>query len=353
MTHPPSPPLLRLLRALPGTPAAVVDPLDGPTARTLVESARRHALSAWVRHLLAEAHLSLPPEHARTLQADAASVVGTNLRLKALLLRALDALHDEGIPPPVLLKGYGLGLRLYPDPLLRASTDVDLLVEERHLSAAGRALSSLGLRQVSDPGWGDPLEHHHHLGFTGEAGTVELHFLPSRGFGRSLRPEPLLARALPFTVEGRPARHPSPVDELVYLCVHAAQHAFLRLAWLFDLKLLALRNGDLLQRHAEDVAHAARASGMAVAIRSALELARNAVGLELSPSLWELLPGEGVRTAVARRLFTEDALVSARWAEGKVPSFLARTLLCTGAAATSRHLLEGAARVARRRSSRR
>ncbi len=350
-----SPPLLRLLRAVPGPPQSVSEALvpDGastfpePDAIELVTTARRHALSAFVRHALGEAHISLPTEAAAQLQRDAASVLGTNLRLKGLLLRSLDALHAQGVPPPVLLKGYGLGLRLYPDPLLRAATDVDLLVEEVHLGAAQRALQSLGLQRIEDPGYGDYLEHHHHLSFTGEAGAVELHFRPSLGFGRKLSAEPLLARARPFTIEGRAARHASPEDELVYLAVHAAQHAFLRLSWLYDLKLLALREGSRLKW--SEVLSAARASGMSVAVHTALERAHDAVGLPLPPEVLTKLPGRGWRTAIARRVFSETELVEANLASQKGPAFALRTVLCTGPVATIRHAADGAARLLRRR----
>ncbi len=336
-------PLLRLLRALP----ARVEPPEANAASQLVASARRHALSALVRHALAEGGVTLPPPHDEDLRRDAGDVVGTNLRLKALLLESLDALAAEGVQAPVVLKGYPLAARLYPQPLLRPSTDVDLLVSEADLAAAHRALEKPGLRRVLDPGYGDYLSHHHHYSYVGAAGTVELHFRPAFGLGSALCSGAMFDRAVSLALEGRAVRHLAPEDELLYLCVHAAQHAFVRVGWLHDLKLLIGASSGLDWRV---LVERARASGMGVAVRTALEVAQSALGADVPEHVLRALPGGAVRARAARRIFHAEELESPRWAERKVPAFFLRSLLCTGVRATLRHGAEAAGRVLRRRA---
>ena len=108
------------------------------------------------------------------------------MRVKALLLRSLDALAAVGVVP-VLLKGYGLGLRLYPEPLQRATTDVDLLVAGAEVEGASGALVGLGLRPLGEEAAAHARAHEHHLTFTGAAGMVELHFRALVGYGRRWR----------------------------------------------------------------------------------------------------------------------------------------------------------------------
>ena len=338
-----APPLLRLLRALPSP----VEPPAADDAPELLTQARRHALSALVRHALSEGQVALPAAQDAVLRRDAGDVVGTNLRLKSLLLRSVDALAEAGVEAPVVLKGYVLAARLYPDPLLRPSTDVDLLVREGELDSAHTALEGLGLRRVMDSGYGDYLSHHHHYSYVGDAGTVELHFRPAFGLGRALSSHAWLERAVPFALDGaRLVRHLAPEDELVYLCVHAAQHAFLRLGWLYDLKLLVSRKPGL---DWDGVASRAREAGMGVAVRTALEVARARLDAPVPEEVLAALPGGRLRALVARRIFHGDELVTPRWAEQKVPAFLLRSLLCTGARATLRHGAEAVGRVVRRR----
>ncbi len=114
----------------------------------LPSAAARHGLSGYALHLADKDGLALPADGLRQLRHDARMIAGQSLRVKSVLLRALDALAKVGIIP-VLLKGYGVGVRLYPDPLMRATSDVDLLVAPRDLEAAAQALTDLGLTRIS------------------------------------------------------------------------------------------------------------------------------------------------------------------------------------------------------------
>ena len=125
-----------------------MDPLLELLARDpegLPSAAARHGLSGYALHLAEKEGLALPADAQRQLRHDARMIAGQSLRVKSVLLRALDALAKVGVIP-VLLKGYGVGVRLYPDPLMRATSDVDLLVAPRDLDAASQALTSSGSR---------------------------------------------------------------------------------------------------------------------------------------------------------------------------------------------------------------
>ena len=309
------------------TPAAPTLTLNGTAARdeaqALAADAARHGLSALVLHLAGETGLERPASALARLRADARISAAQAMRARALLIRALDALADRGVLAAPL-KGHFLAQRLYPDPLLRPSGDVDLLVAREDLERALRALSSLGLAPPSPELERYRREHHHHLELTSPAGTVELHFEAITGFGTQISGAPLLARARPATLEGRRLLALDPADELVYLAVHASQHVFARLSWLYDLKLH-------LRAHPPDadaVIAAARAHRVEAPAFFALAVAAQALEADVPPAVLDALrPGLG--RAGLLRAFTPEALADARWS-AKWPGYLATTLFSTG-----------------------
>lgn len=286
---------------------------------SLIASARRHGLAAFVEHAADRAGWELPPAERMALRRESLASAARGLRVKMLLLRALDALAAEGIVP-VLLKGYGLALRLYPDPLLRATTDVDLLVAREEVEAASRALSGLGLARLPEKG---AHADAHHREFTGAEGLVELHFRALAGYGLALEADALLARAEEAGLEGRRLRYLRPEDELVYLSLHASNHLLQRLAWLFDLKLLVLAHPALDWARVVEVA---RGTAFPHLAWYALEAARRWMGAPvpdaalaaLAPPLWQ--------RALSARLFSAERLLNARLAHHK-PEWVAAKLL--------------------------
>lgn len=159
------------------------------------------------------------------------------------VLASLDA-HGIAV---VTLKGPVLATRLYDDEVVRPSTDLDLLVEPSSLEQAAVALKPLGYALEGGEIGRFFRNHHHHVHFTHRTlPTLELHFDAYRGFGTSLAAAPLLARSTSCAAPvWSKARVLAPEDEFLYLAVHAASHRFERLVWLYDLKLLALRQPDL------------------------------------------------------------------------------------------------------------
>ncbi|MCI0570603.1 MAG: nucleotidyltransferase family protein [Myxococcaceae bacterium] len=311
----------------------------------LVEDSIRHGLAALVLGELERRGASPPRAHRDRLAQAARQGVVRALRVRELLCRCLRALAEEGIIP-VLLKGYGLAVRFYPDPLARPCSDVDLLVSPDELPRAERALTGLGLRHDGDPGITDVYSEHHHVAFTGPGGAVDLHFRAFRGFGDASLTHAQVAPMLQLgEVEGLAARFLVPEDELVYLSAHAAGHVFLRLGWLLDIALLLQRHPALDVARVEETATQAR-------LRSALRVADIALGVALHVRLpvmpAGMAPGDGVRMRLLERLLTEQQLVSGRVAGHRVLSFLLRALMSDRPLAVGLHVVEGALRAGRR-----
>ncbi len=216
--------------------------LDGPGRALLLAAAERHGLLA----TLAE---RLPPgdEDLRTrYQRLATGARLRDARVRAVLEEVLGLLARVGVVP-VALKGPVLADRIYPDPALRYSGDLDLLVPESRLERSVEALQGAGFGRA--PALVDAYQrrHLHHLHLHRPPGPdVELHFKAQSAFGVALPAAELLGRTLPHrTARGTPLLVLSPEDELLTLAVHAAGHLLERASWLLDLLLFLGRHPAL------------------------------------------------------------------------------------------------------------
>ncbi|MFP2963017.1 nucleotidyltransferase family protein, partial [Myxococcus sp. 1LA] len=248
---------------------------------------------------------------------------GAGLRVKTLLLRCLDALGKVG-QVPVLLKGYGLALRLYPDPLQRATTDVDLLVARADVGAAVQALALVGLSVRRDDGARHGEEDSHHLELAGPAGLVELHYRALAGWGEALEGDALLSRAETGAVDGRSVRWLRPEDEAVYLALHASNHALQRLAWLFDLKLLALSDARLDWM---TVVEQARGTAFPHAAWYAWDAARRLLAAPVPEEVLSALAPPRWQQVLARRFFSDARLLGASLLDSRAGWMAAKVLL--------------------------
>jgi hypothetical protein len=306
------------------------------------ELAARHGLSAYVADELVREAVAVPPELARDAQAQ----LSRGLKTRSLTLAVLDALRTVQVTP-VLLKGYALALRLYPEhPLGRPSTDVDVLVEPHELERAAQALAALGLHRHDDVSLEDPFEEHHHLAFSGQRGLVEVHFRLFLGFGGGVFDDAgLLARARPFSLHGRAVRVLAPEDEFLYLATHAANHAFMRLSWLLDLQryLVASPHLDFAL-----MATRAQRAGFHTAVTTSLALLQRVLGVALPASALRHFPVRALREPADAVLFSRQRLASAQLSDHWLAAFLLRLWLVDSPAHAARHLLEGARRSLRR-----
>jgi hypothetical protein len=310
--------LLDVLRAWPEAPEGSV-PSD---AEALVHAAARHGLAGFVQHALGLSGWTLDEAVRTRLRREALGQAARGMKVKALLLRSLEALAAVGVVP-VLLKGHGLAVRLYPEPLQRATSDVDLLVADAEVDAASRALVGLGLRALDAREAAHAREHEHHLTFSGAAGLVELHFRALVGYGQALEAEALLVRAQEAELEGRRVRYLRAEDELVYLSLHASNHLLQRLSWLFDLKLLGRAHPGL---DWERVVEVARGTAFPHLAWYALEAARRLVGATVPDEALAALAPPAWQRLLAARFFTAERLLETELMNHK-PAWVAAKLL--------------------------
>ncbi len=322
-----------LLSALPG-PAA-----PGFAARWqavgdregVLRAAERHALRPLLLDALLAADL-LPTAQAAEARRELAVARLRARRHEALLDGALSALAAAGLAA-VALKGPLLARRLYGDPALRPSTDLDLLVAPRDLAPAVAALSAAGWREPGGAVQRHLRRNFAHLHLHGPAGvTLELHFRLDTGLGVDLPVDDLLARSVVATTAGgAPARLLAPEDELLFLALHLVRHAFGRLVWGFDLKLLALRQPCDGSR----VASLARELGVERGLSLALTHVRERLAAPFPEPATLGLPVLGPRRrglieALLRRSDHAPSLLVQRAAQLTAPLLLARGVTARG-----------------------
>ncbi len=287
----------------------------------VLQAARRHCTieQMWTSQVIAALHETLPRFEARGIKA-------------------------------VALKGPILAERFYPDPALRPCIDLDLLVDADQLEAATGVLEALGYEGQTGPGAAYARAHEHHVHFERRAApTIELHFRLYAGFGTVLRARDALDRATSMrTPSGATVWVLAPEDELLYLALHAAGHSYVRLLWLYDLKLLLRARPDL---DWSPIVHRAREAGVLAALAFTCELLRERLNV-MVPSASQLGVSTGARWRIARRLLATVMKPTERSARENFESLIFTCLLCdrwsAGAGLVRHHTMRALKRRAHR-----
>lgn len=157
-------------------------PLDESEWRTLCSQAAAHRIEG---HLIAAVTAgTLPTTDAQRADAAALEVAASRIRTRydEICLPVLDALAAAHIPVR-LLKGSALPWSDYPDPQLRPTADLDLLVPGSWLLAAAATLGDLGGTEINpEPTAGFALEVFKGLTIKMPSGLeVDLHRILSWG----------------------------------------------------------------------------------------------------------------------------------------------------------------------------
>lgn len=156
-------------------------------------------------------------------------------RRLAALRRLTEAFQKEGVAC-VSLKGPLLAERCYAQPLLRPSNDLDLLIYEKEAAPSVRLMLKLGFQLKGSYPWHLQRQVVQHLNFRATDGSphVEVHYRLLAG-GSYLAASEFMDRSVIWrSPSGFESRVLSPADEAFYSSVHAANHAFHRLRWLYD-----------------------------------------------------------------------------------------------------------------------
>lgn len=292
-----------MLSALPGNFDAFAGIVEsGVDWKALLDTASLHGVEDFIFRQAGKAEVVFPREVAQEVTSRRACKVAWMMHLQTLLGRTLDALDEHGVPS-VLIKGPMLGERLYGDPTFRSSTDLDVLVKYNDLTRAIAALRDIGYN-ADDHTIAEALRGDHNVAMTSATPPViEVHFHLFRRFGTTLLSDDFMSRSRSYvTKHGRTVSVLSPEDEFLFLCVHLAAHHFVRLAWLFDLKLY-------LERHPEfdwDVLmNRARSLKLVSSVVFACEILRQRLGIETP--IFDLLNGrQRARLSVNRYLFDRN-----------------------------------------------
>jgi hypothetical protein len=213
----------------------------------LLQAAENHGLEpllAW--HLGESAADAAPPAVAERLQARFARHARSNLLLAGELIRILAGFGAAGIPA-LPYKGPVLATRLYGNLALREFSDLDILVEPRHVPAARELLLTAGYwpqLELSAQQQSAYLRSGCELGFAGRERSVvvELHWrIAPRCFWKEPPVEQLLERAQSVSLAEAQVRALSPEDLLLVLALHAAKHLWRGLGWSCDVAQLLRR----------------------------------------------------------------------------------------------------------------
>jgi hypothetical protein len=227
------------------------------------------------------------------------------LRLAALR-RLTEAFQNEGLAC-VSLKGPLLAERFYAQPFLRPSNDLDLLIYERDAGASVRLMRKLGFQIAGSYPWHLQRRLVQHFNFQPTDGSprVEMHYRLLAGASYLGGAEFMDRSVIWRSPSGFESGVMSPADEAFYSTVHAANHAFHRLRWLYD--TIAIARGLTAEDGAQirELAIRLGQSGQFTAARLAAQeffgesLELGCRGLPI-PWLWGRLAPRHVRRMVER-----------------------------------------------------
>ena len=305
----------------------------------LVECACEQGVAGVIHSEAQKAGVVIPADVARKLERRVGIGWLHQAWLRATLADVLRAFAARGTRV-ACLKGPALADRLYADPGLRPSADLDLLIADADFTAAIETLSALGWHaEGGHPDRFHRWDRHDVELVRSNAPAVELHFRAMCGFGTVVPSEDLLARARSHRLDGIDTLVLSPEDEVIYLALHAAWHLLERLGWLYDIKLLVLGRSEL---NWETVRSRARDFRVEMALAFVLGRVR-----ELGAPVPELR-----RQPTRARAWATERVRRFVLGTPTPPFFLTgfQTLLCDSAPAAATFLAQGLVRMARVRA---
>jgi hypothetical protein len=211
--------------------------------KELIRQSERHSVSAYLNHRLKafEPTLSIPTPVDQRLREMTLQNASRNIRLYHELGKTLKSLKDAGISV-ILLKGAYLAEAVYDNISLRTMCDVDILVKKDDLHKTITYLFQYGfsvtnedrighLGQTTEIPYHILPEQKHFFGLTHPKWPVKLdvHISLDREYSPfTVETEGLWEKAMKIEVDGANVLALSPVDSILYQCMHASfQHHFL------------------------------------------------------------------------------------------------------------------------------
>lgn len=148
--------------------------------------------------------------------------------------------------PFICMKGPLLSYRIYRDPTIRISHDIDLLIDLEHLKRAIKVLEKEGYQLSPGSIWSEKkfrqqllsqATHHVSLWQKNRRHCVELHWTLTYKLSLTQQKLKEITRQNLTTIvlAGRSLTVLNPELELLYLIIHGARHGWSRLKWLTDI----------------------------------------------------------------------------------------------------------------------
>lgn len=211
---------------------------------------------------------------------------------------------------PVVLKGFAVGQLLYSDPVLRATSDLDLLLPRADLEPAVARLESLGFIGPPASAKSYYLVHGYHLvvkgRLLGQPLAVELHWdLASRRVF-PLDMEMLLTRSVPFVLNNVPTRRLSIDDTLLHLVLHIRKHRYVGLRWLCDVAELLRRYNTALDW--TYIVQSADTAGIRTLLYTTASLAKAWLAAPVDLAILKQLQPSTLRRRLTRAILPADLL---------------------------------------------
>jgi hypothetical protein len=234
------------------------------------------------------------------------------------LVSTMNTLERAGLRA-LAVKGPALAALAYPNPILRPSVDLDILVSTSEAQRAVAALASAGFKHDAScpaPAGDLRLDNEQTLISPDGRTTVELHWalLP---MGHSLPStfDELWNRAQIVRLATGPVRTLGLEDLFLYLCQHGTKHGWERLMWVCDLAMLAAHFTNAAW---EALLNRCRMAGTLRMVLLGLSLARNLLGIRLPPAAGRAIAADSnLRTLSARvehRMFEDASRTEGLWA---------------------------------------
>jgi hypothetical protein len=310
-------------------PTSSVELPDGPLGNEFLDLAARHrvyglTISSLLRH----------PEMLSPSTRDEIAGIATGLRRRAAAMelerdRILAMLEEVGVRT-VVLKGAALLQTVYSRSFERDLQDIDLLVPEKSLATAVRALTEGKYNDPPPGSWSLYRRHHFHIALTRPSGArVEVHWALTRKAGWfQLDPVAVLRDAVEVESPEALLVVPTPEHMILHLVIQSINESFGFLARFVDIDRIVAQVPEL---DWDGLVRTARSGGMEIPTALSLQLTRGLFDTEIPLEvLDDLRPGRIVRFHL-EAMDPVAALMSQRLVGGPTKYRLLRFWLTSGA----------------------
>jgi len=270
----------------------------------LLRIAVHHGVMPLVCHHLSGSFADAVPQVVlRQLQARFRANSVRNLMLTGEVTRIVNLLEGRSIPA-IAYKGPLLAMEAYGSLGLRSFSDLDILIDKRHVAEAARLLHQQGYRpsyvltEAQAAVYLD-VESAYNFMREGQNHWVGLHWaITAHYFSFLLDPAELTARSRWVEVAGARCRTLSLEDLLLVLCVHGTKHCWERIEWVSSL-------ADLVRRHEaldwDQIVRRAAERGGSRMLRMSLALANGLLGVPLPDAVRASVQADPAATLLARQ----------------------------------------------------